>query len=97
MTSPFMPFDPKSYPSLSHDLSEQANENRQILFDCFASVEISNYPSEWWHWSYGDQGWAYRGNTERAIYGPVEPESWHGNPTDMNEEVLARYNQPTFE
>jgi len=31
-----------------------------------------NYPTEWWHWSYGDRYWAYATHRSAAIYGPVE-------------------------
>ena len=30
---------------------------------------LTNYPSEYWHWSYGDQGWAYRTGANQALYG----------------------------
>jgi D-alanyl-D-alanine dipeptidase len=33
-----------------------------------------NYPSEWWHWSYGDRYWAVVTGEPHAIYGPVEEE-----------------------
>jgi zinc D-Ala-D-Ala dipeptidase len=30
------------------------------------------YPSEWWHWSYGDKYWAFLTNNESALYSPVD-------------------------
>ncbi|WP_329601537.1 MULTISPECIES: hypothetical protein [Burkholderia] len=33
---------------------------------------FTNYPSEWWHWSFGDRYWAVTQNESHAIYGPVE-------------------------
>ena len=31
-----------------------------------------NYPTEWWHWSYGDRYWALTTGAAAALYGPVE-------------------------
>jgi hypothetical protein len=30
-----------------------------------------DYPSEWWHWSYGDRYWALMTGATAAVYGPV--------------------------
>jgi hypothetical protein len=30
----------------------------------------SNYPQEWWHWSYGDRYWAFQTSAEVTLYGP---------------------------
>nr|WP_249190190.1 M15 family metallopeptidase [Burkholderia sp. AU32357] len=35
-------------------------------------VGFTNYPSEWWHWSFGDRYWAVMQNESHAIYGPVD-------------------------
>ena len=32
---------------------------------------LVNYPTEWWHWSYGDRYWALATGADRAMYGPV--------------------------
>lgn len=34
-----------------------------------------NYPSEWWHWSYGDRYWAVCEKQPHALFGPVEEEA----------------------
>ena len=31
-----------------------------------------NYPTEWWHWSYGDRYWALVTGAPAAHYGPVD-------------------------
>ena len=46
-------------------------ENRRLLWDAMNEAGFSNYEEEWWHWSWGDSGWALRTGAERAIYGPV--------------------------
>ncbi len=28
-----------------------------------------NYPTEWWHWSYGDRYWALLTGSPHAVYG----------------------------
>jgi zinc D-Ala-D-Ala dipeptidase len=30
-----------------------------------------NYPTEWWHWSYGDRYWAYQSGARAARFGPL--------------------------
>ena len=32
---------------------------------------LVNYPTEWWHWSYGERYWAFATGAEHARYGPV--------------------------
>jgi len=29
---------------------------------------LTNYLGEWWHWSYGDSGWALRVGAKKAVY-----------------------------
>lgn len=88
--SPYENFDPAAFLSDTKGLSDQASQNRAILFEALTKGGLTNYPSEWWHWSYGDQGWAYRTGSPVAIYGPTEPEGWTGVEEDMIEEPLSR-------
>ncbi|XLM22424.1 dipeptidase, partial [Chromobacterium piscinae] len=39
-------------------LSDQARANRAVLIRAMQAAGFVNYPSEWWHWSYGDRYWA---------------------------------------
>jgi D-alanyl-D-alanine dipeptidase len=32
---------------------------------------LVNYPTEWWHWSYGDRYWALLTGAAHATYGPI--------------------------
>jgi D-alanyl-D-alanine dipeptidase len=89
--SPYEPFDPKSYAMDSKGLSPDALRNRAILREALTSSGLTNYPSEYWHWSYGDQGWAYRRGHPRAIYGPLDsPEGWTPIAEDDVDEPLVR-------
>ncbi len=67
MTSPFE-MDDKSAPSGLPGLSEEAQRNRHLLFQALESVGLTNYLGEWWHWSYGDSGWALRTQAPHALY-----------------------------
>jgi D-alanyl-D-alanine dipeptidase len=59
-------------------ISRQAQGNRQLLATAMIAAGFVNYPSEWWHWSYGDRYWAVISDEPRAIYGPVEEERLEG-------------------
>ena len=48
-----------------------AQANRDILSHALASVGLVNYPTEWWHWSYGDRYWALAAGAPAALYGPL--------------------------
>ena len=67
MTSPF-DWDETSAPTAVSGLSPTAQANRQLLIDTLAAIGLTNYIGEWWHWSYGDSGWALRVGAEFAIY-----------------------------
>ena len=71
-TSPIEGWD--SAPTYYHKLSEQARANRLMLIGLMEGVGLTNYVGEWWHWSYGDQGWALRVGSLVAYYGAVEVE-----------------------
>jgi D-alanyl-D-alanine dipeptidase len=54
-------------------LSSGSRTNRDLLGDCLVRAGLVNYPTEWWHWSFGDRYWAFSTGSEAALYGPVEP------------------------
>ena len=49
-------------------LSRRARENRAILVEALTSAGMVNYPTEWWHWSYGDRYWAFVTGATHAVY-----------------------------
>ncbi|HCT75778.1 MAG TPA: dipeptidase [Micromonosporaceae bacterium] len=53
-------------------ISADATKNRQILCAAMTAAGLINYPTEWWHWSYGDRYWAHATGAKAARYGPVE-------------------------
>ena len=46
----------------------RARENRRMLGEAMAAAGMVNYPTEWWHWSYGDRYWAYLSGADHAVY-----------------------------
>lgn len=63
--------EPAAFATACEKISNDAKRNRQILIKALTKVGLTNYPSEWWHWSYGDSGWAWRSGKSQAIYGAV--------------------------
>lgn len=56
-------------------ITREAARNRAILCEAMTAAGFVNYPSEWWHWSYGDRYWAVVSRRPHAIYGPVEEDA----------------------
>lgn len=60
-----------SAPTHIEGLSDTARRNRDLLIDVLTRAGMTNFPGEWWHWSYGEPGWALRGGHPVALYGAV--------------------------
>lgn len=54
------------------EISAQARKNREILREALAKVGMVNYPSEWWHYSFGDRLWARLTGSKLAIFGKLD-------------------------
>ncbi|MFG2094379.1 nitrilase-related carbon-nitrogen hydrolase [Streptomyces sp. NPDC048612] len=54
------------------DLTPAARTHRRVLNAALTAAGLVNYPTEWWHWSYGDRYWALATGADRALYGPKE-------------------------
>jgi D-alanyl-D-alanine dipeptidase len=54
------------------DITPTASANRVMLASALTSAGLVNYPTEWWHWSYGDRYWAYTVSRD-SHYGPCSP------------------------
>jgi len=50
----------------------EARRNRATLAEALHAAGLVNYPTEWWHWSYGDRYWAMETGAPSAIYGPAD-------------------------
>ncbi|WP_405916545.1 M15 family metallopeptidase [Streptomyces sp. NBC_00728] len=53
-------------------LAATARAHRRLLAGALTAAGLVNYPTEWWHWSYGDRYWALVTGAAHAIYGPSE-------------------------
>ncbi|MFE5814981.1 M15 family metallopeptidase [Streptomyces sp. NPDC056479] len=53
-------------------IGPQAHDNRRMLGNALTAAGLVNYPTEWWHWSYGDRYWAHVTGAAHALYGPRE-------------------------
>ncbi|MCL6630013.1 MAG: hypothetical protein K6U00_10480, partial [Armatimonadetes bacterium] len=63
------------FPAYSKLITPHAAKNRQLLLDIMLEAGFSNYPGEWWHYSYGDSAWALRVGAPCALYGAVNPDA----------------------
>ncbi|RDE18421.1 D-alanyl-D-alanine dipeptidase [Motiliproteus coralliicola] len=54
---------------------QQARDNRRLLYNVMVQSGFTNLPSEWWHFDYGNQLWAWCSGNSHAIYGTTHPES----------------------
>ena len=52
-------------------ISDAAKRNRKFLVDALTGAGFVNYPTEWWHWSYGDRYWALMTGATHTRYGPM--------------------------
>ena len=52
-------------------ISARARRNRELLRVSLTIAGLVNYPTKWWHWSYGDRYWARSTGAVCARYGPV--------------------------
>ena len=56
----------------ARNITPAAREHRRILAACLGGAGLTNYPTEWWHWSFGDRYWALSAGASHALYGPVD-------------------------
>ena len=64
--------EPDHYAEAARDPSSQAalwHHRRCLLAEAMAVAGFSQHPYEWWHFSYGDQLWAWRSRQPTACYG----------------------------
>ncbi|MEB3265038.1 MAG: M15 family metallopeptidase [Cyanobacteriota bacterium] len=47
------------------------HQRRQLLAAVLLEVGFARHPNEWWHFSHGDQLWAWRSGQSQAHYGRV--------------------------
>jgi len=67
--------DEKSKPEFFNNIdNEEAiiwNYRRNLLKEIMVRFEFVQHPNEWWHFSYGDQLWAWKHKKDSAFYGRI--------------------------
>ena len=67
--------DERSQPGFYKNIeSEDAiiwHERRNLLKEIMIKFEFVQHPNEWWHFSYGDQLWAWKNKKPNALYGKI--------------------------
>lgn len=53
-------------------INKTAQQNRKVLLEVMRAHNFINYPTEWWHFSYGDRYWAYHQSVKEALYGSAD-------------------------
>ncbi|MEU3425121.1 M15 family metallopeptidase [Streptomyces gardneri] len=53
-------------------IGAEARAHRDLLGSVLSAAGLVNYPTEWWHWSFGDRYWALMTGRAEALYGPKE-------------------------
>ena len=49
----------------------EVKNNRRLLYNAMINVGFTNYPSEWWHYDYGNNFWAAVNGHKTSIFGGV--------------------------
>lgn len=81
-------------PTYVYGLTPEAEKARMILVDTLLSVGFSNCRDEWWHYSYGDAGWAVRLDKPECYYGKIDlaPELYEAQEREWLERFKEREN-----
>lgn len=59
----------------ARNIAPMARYLRHLLGEALTGAGLVNYPTEWWHWSFGDRYWALTTGATHALYGPVSCEA----------------------
>ena len=62
---------PNFYKSIDNQEAIIWNERRNLLREIMIRFGFVQHPNEWWHYSYGDQLWAWKNKKATAIYGKI--------------------------
>ena len=62
---------PDFYKNIQDEESMIWNERRNLLKEIMIKFGFVQHPNEWWHFSYGDQLWAWKNKKANALYGKI--------------------------
>ncbi len=60
--------EPQHYAGREDPEARCWHQRRQLLADVMGAAGFAQHPNEWWHYSFGDQLWAWRKGAAVAIY-----------------------------
>ncbi|MBS1708336.1 MAG: hypothetical protein JSS65_06385 [Armatimonadetes bacterium] len=83
-------------PTFAYGLTDEARANRMLMVEAMLEAGFSNCRDEWWHYSYGDAGWAVRSGLDACLYGKIDllPESLYEEQVKEWEESARRRPNP---
>ena len=62
---------PDFYKNIEDEEAIIWNERRNLLKEIMIKFGFVQHPNEWWHFSYGDQLWAWKNKKANALYGKI--------------------------
>jgi len=63
--------NPYFYANIKNEEAIIWNSRRNLLREIMTKFGFVQHPNEWWHFSYGDQLWAWKNKKENALYGKI--------------------------
>ena len=63
--------NPDFYANINNKESIIWNTRRNLLRQIMTRFGFVQHPNEWWHFSYGDQLWAWKNKKANALYGKI--------------------------
>lgn len=68
---------PQSFTAALENLGnayQGARHHRRILYHAMIEAGFTNLPTEWWHFDFGNQLWAWHSGEAYALYGGTKPQ-----------------------
>ena len=63
--------NPNFYENRNNEEAIIWNSRRNLLREVMHKYGFAQHPNEWWHFSYGDQLWAWKNKKTNALYGKI--------------------------
>ena len=63
--------NPDFYVNIKNEEEIIWSRRRNLLVEVMSRFGFVQHPNEWWHFSYGDQLWAWKNDYKKAIYGRI--------------------------
>jgi D-alanyl-D-alanine dipeptidase len=92
VTSPYSRLE--GGPTYVFGLTEEARANRMLLVEAMLGAGFSNCRDEYWHYSFGDAGWAVRMGLNECRYGLalLDEHLWRRQQDIWDADIISRPN-----